>query len=78
MTLVVAALETSGLDGNMSHKESINENGTMPNFEETLQKIDEELGITTVTKDAISKSVKGHNSFEFQLVQESTPFTDVA
>ena len=50
----------------------------MPNFEETLQKIDEELGITTVTKDAISKSVKGHNSFEFQLVQESTPFTDVA
>ena len=55
----MAALEKSGLDGNMSHKESINENGTMPNFEETLQKIDEELGITTVTKMQFPNLSKG-------------------
>ena len=50
----------------------------MPNFEENLQKIDEELGVTIVIEDAISKFVKGLDSFEFQLVRESTPLTNVA
>ena len=74
----MAALEKLGSNGNMSHKESINENGIMPNFEENLQKIDEELGVTVVIEDAISKFVKGLDSFEFQLVRESTPLTNVA
>ena len=74
----MAALEKLGSNGNMSHKESINENGIMPNFEENLQKIDEELGVTIVIEDAVSKFVKGLDSFEFQLVQESTPLMNVA
>ena len=74
----MAALEKLGSNGNMSHKESINENGIMPNFEKTLQKIDEELGVTIVIEDAVSKFVKGLDSFEFQLVQESTPLMNVA
>ena len=74
----MVALEKLGSNGNMSHKESINENGIMPNFEKTLQKINEELGVTIVIEDAVSKFVKGLDSFEFQLVQESTPLMNVA
>lgn len=78
MTQAVAVPKKLGPDWNLSHKESLNENVMIPDFEETLQKIDEELCVNPIVEDAVSKPIIGHESFEFQLVWKSTPLTDGA
>nr|POE61475.1 hypothetical protein CFP56_37779 [Quercus suber]POF24230.1 hypothetical protein CFP56_12645 [Quercus suber] len=78
LTPVVTAPEKSVPVRKVSLKESINDNELRPEFEETLRKIDEEIGVTSVMDAAVSKSVKGRESFESQTVWESTPLSDVA
>lgn len=51
---VATVLENTGLISNLTHKESAQGNSMITGFEETLQKIDEELGLNSVSEDSVS------------------------
>ena len=72
------ALDNSSPISNLTHKESAQGNSMIVEFEETLKRIDEELGINSETEDLVSIPVLVDAPFEFPMARDSVSHTILA
>lgn len=75
MTQVAVAPENSSLISKLTHKESAQGNSMMMELEETLKKIDEELGLNSETEYLVSIPVPVDAQFEIPVVRDSVSHT---
>ena len=74
-TQVAVASENSSSILKLSHKESAQGNSMMMEFEKTLKKIDEELGLNSETEYLVSIPVPVDAQFEIPVARDSVSHT---